>query len=850
MMDPILLVPADIKSAGLGVYLDQINSGTNVMTNILGTFCTWLERLEKKIDDTNTGFEERAGVLESKLAKIVEQLADNDDQIGGSHINEFMTTLPRPSMDPPTLIKPPESPMRNSTTAMELADIAKAVLIRNQNIAPLAPNLKRASQPVKSRMRWWWAYSQVLLQIRTERFRAHERMMNSPGLIIKGRFGTRVANVESAIATMQAELDELRRAYAASTQTGRDHADEIEHLREVLGTMGGEEAAGMLRDVGKRVQRLETSLDTQTTTLAKTEQKVRTNEEHIAASGEQLFYAMDQLEALKQSAAGAAANVKKLYGALLEDREVITQLKDLTVCLRETDAAPIKIPDVVKIEEEVVIVPVKFNSSLTSAIVSPAPRMAMSPSFAEPRESDEEKQSRLLREALVALRDLSVDIDSSVRSATPAASSNMIQTLRNLSISLDATLSIAAVAAQDGVKDVSAVILPKIEDVMLQVDAVLAMHEVEKQKSRGQLHQAQNSQPVGLSSLRCANGVQEMPECLVRALDALCSAAGAYATPGRLRLALLHVVDDLKKAASRDDLCNVSDQAARVALQLADMGVALAARRASNPAIGRKEHADLASLAMKADVTWVEANMERVWNEIRRHHPEGSDLVPEIDARPSTANFEEEYLKLREEDKARLKDLSASVASAMLQLERMNAEISSKAESDQLDTALKVVNLQLRKISTDTMPRDKLEGYLKSKVDKQDLNKLAAVLAGAMDNGPAPANSVGASRVCHKFRCLSCDRPLPSGTNGTGPHSHDPTHPAIPGNAGTEEVHRPGSSRHTGEGQTVMVDGVLVMDGPVMSRYPRMMPPPNRQRTAVGGGAAGLNSKLRRPYET
>ena len=35
----------------------------------------------------------------------------------------------------------------------------------------------------------------------------------------------------------------------------------------------------------------------------------------------------------------------------------------------------------------------------------------------------------------------------------------------------------------------------------------------------------------------------------------------------------------------------------------------------------------------------------------------------------------------------------------------------------------------------------------------------------------------------------------------------------------------------------------LLKDAQLLSRYPRMMPPPNRVRTAVGGGALGLGNR-------
>ena len=43
--------------------------------------------------------------------------------------------------------------------------------------------------------------------------------------------------------------------------------------------------------------------------------------------------------------------------------------------------------------------------------------------------------------------------------------------------------------------------------------------------------------------------------------------------------------------------------------------------------------------------------------------------------------------------------------------------------------------------------------------------------------------------------------------------------------------------------ETYEMDPIALTDGDIMSKYPRMMPPPNRVRTAVAGGGHGLNSR-------
>ena len=52
-----------------------------------------------------------------------------------------------------------------------------------------------------------------------------------------------------------------------------------------------------------------------------------------------------------------------------------------------------------------------------------------------------------------------------------------------------------------------------------------------------------------------------------------------------------------------------------------------------------------------------------------------------------------------------------------------------------------------------------------TQVDRRDLHRLAAVLTAMSHDDAALDSTCAATRVCHKFRCLSCDRPLPTANN-------------------------------------------------------------------------------------
>lgn len=266
---------------------------------------------------------------------------------------------------------------------------------------------------------------------------------------------------------------------------------------------------------------------------------------------------------------------------------------------------------------------------------------------------------------------------------------------------------------------------------------------------------------------------------------------------------------------------------------------------------------------------------------------------------------------------------------------RLDQQMLSKADNEEVMSALSSIGNKLRKISS-TIPG--LQDAISNKVERKDLTKLAALIShgGGEDsnndeNNPDEIPAVLASRLNSKFRCLSCDRPLPTigppgppkfglkdglALNGSGtpsspqryrkpgvrgatpeggigassrPRSGSPANISSlcadtggdvvgwGGGSSTRATTPPGTvdcsvdvlgSPSTGqtsvsckrrdvghgvtENQYHHPPGRLDPIGPnapgeqivgVMSRYPRMMPPPSRIRTAAGGGGAGIGSR-------
>ena len=153
--------------------------------------------------------------------------------------------------------------------------------------------------------------------------------------------------------------------------------------------------------------------------------------------------------------------------------------------------------------------------------------------------------------------------------------------------------------------------------------------------------------------------------------------------------------------------------------------------------------------------------------------------------------------------------------------------------------------------------------------DREELQQLSMRLSN--EKGADYENSlsfmIARKRLKPVIACLACNNPLPlkplkhvlnnktnlvSQENINNKKMNGPNWQAfaIPGSvlgtkSNNQDAHHYVSSGGLG---SVNKDGLIEMDpllkdAQLLSRYPRMMPPPNRVRTAVGGGALGLGAR-------
>ncbi|CAN0312301.1 unnamed protein product [Ectocarpus sp. 6 AP-2014] len=260
----------------------------------------------------------------------------------------------------------------------------------------------------------------------------------------------------------------------------------------------------------------------------------------------------------------------------------------------------------------------------------------------------------------------------------------------------------------------------------------------------------------------------------------------------------------------------------------------------------------------------------------------------------------------------------------MKKTSRLEQQVATKADNEEVMKALASVGNKLRKVGI-VIPA--MQEELANKIERKDLAKLVSMVSNGGGTGEPPpgghegphnngeGSAVVASRLNSKFRCLSCDRPLPtlgppgppklgaSGLSMAGagtPRSPQKTSSqqrlklTAAEEPGADKNSRPGSPATTspavedvgdvagwgGGSSSMMIPGGASdmesaygnggkdagarrrqkqqhrqhheMDQPpgrleplgangehmagVLSRYPRMMPPPSRIRTAAGGG--------------
>lgn len=103
-------------------------------------------------------------------------------------------------------------------------------------------------------------------------------------------------------------------------------------------------------------------------------------------------------------------------------------------------------------------------------------------------------------------------------------------------------------------------------------------------------------------------------------------------------------------------------------------------------------------------------------------------------------------------------DFHASLAAITQTVEKLRDEVSTKAGYEDTRIALSLIEIQVVKLVETTVEQSQLETILSSKIDRDDLNQIAALVASGNFDG---INSSVASKLQPpKLRCLCCDKPL------------------------------------------------------------------------------------------
>eukprot|EP00636_Phaeomonas_parva_P008196 CAMPEP_0118851570 /NCGR_PEP_ID=MMETSP1163-20130328/942_1 /TAXON_ID=124430 /ORGANISM="Phaeomonas parva, Strain CCMP2877" /LENGTH=752 /DNA_ID=CAMNT_0006783935 /DNA_START=208 /DNA_END=2466 /DNA_ORIENTATION=- len=192
-------------------------------------------------------------------------------------------------------------------------------------------------------------------------------------------------------------------------------------------------------------------------------------------------------------------------------------------------------------------------------------------------------------------------------------------------------------------------------------------------------------------------------------------------------------------------------------------------------------------------------------------------------------------------------DVAAELGDAAEKIEALRADLVGKVDSKDLDDAMTGIQTQLTRIALETARKEQLELLAREKVDKGELRKLAGALANM---NPLEDDNVVAGK--QKLTCLSCNRPLPNmGKNhANGPPTlrtkptrvdRSPERAASPPAEKTKAIVNLTPNAHQ-----YALDPEYTRDGAVVSRYPRIMPPKARVRTAAGG-TANMRSTARDP---
>jgi len=230
------------------------------------------------------------------------------------------------------------------------------------------------------------------------------------------------------------------------------------------------------------------------------------------------------------------------------------------------------------------------------------------------------------------------------------------------------------------------------------------------------------------------------------------------------------------------------------------------------------------------------------------------------------AKSENEANELRQ----KLAEIAGDVAKTLGSLDGVRKDVGEKAANKEVTAAMESVKERLQMLANNTYPREGLERALEQKFDKKDLATLTEALKGG-------GQTIDLGKPF--FAVYTCKKPFkPPGLTGlyAGEISTLEESQSVPGGLNMDSLmsssldgsatiglpdvnQRPattmatgGSVRSAGPATQSAYDQDPVEDGSSVGRYPRMMPPPVRIRTAAGGGGisgslAGVPRRMKMP---
>lgn len=217
------------------------------------------------------------------------------------------------------------------------------------------------------------------------------------------------------------------------------------------------------------------------------------------------------------------------------------------------------------------------------------------------------------------------------------------------------------------------------------------------------------------------------------------------------------------------------------------------------------------------------------------------DATPEKDAIDVDAFLEATAAVRRAHDD--LKSVKAVVDDTQVSLDALRDDLHGKAgREDTLDVIARI-KTDLGRLASSALSKHQLHEGLSTKLDRKDLNRIAALIA----NGKLPGlnAAVAAKLQIPDFRCLCCDRPLPSqamALSALARHvareDNDDDYDQLPQRPVTALPFFTSLGKRTDGDQTAYSDGFVSSDPlrlddprrPKISSYPRIMPAPGADR--------------------